>query len=120
MSLIFVYENMARMFQRSRQLLATSTLVLLAVVVVLSAATRRPCLHVHTGPWHTFKAGHMAAPELHKSCKLQVWAKAKLPGQIPAVQPLVVSIGLPHVEALLPALSIVDQIDRFRSPPPLT
>jgi len=117
MDLGFVYKDMARFLQGSRRLLATNALVLLAVVVVLSAATRRPCLHAQSGPWHTFKAGHMAAPEVHKSCKLQLRTDAHVGEQIPAEAPLAVATYLPHVDAAPSALSIVDQIYRFRSPP---
>ena len=114
----FVYENMARFLQRSRRFLATSAFVLLAGVVVLSAATRRPCLHVHSGPWHTFKAGHMAAPELHKLGQVRTMGQAQVCTGLAVASPLRVSISLPHQEAIPPALSIVDQIYRFRSPPP--
>jgi hypothetical protein len=117
MGLGFAYENMARLLQRSRRILATSALVLLAVVVVLSAATRRPCLHVCSAPWHTFKAGHMAPPDLLKLSIPQSKIVAHLGGEIAAESPVAVFTDLPRVDAVPPALSIVDQIYRFRSPP---
>jgi hypothetical protein len=117
MGLGFVYENMARLLQRSRRLLATCALVLLAVVVVLSAATRRPCLRACSAPWHTFKAGHMAPPELPNLSNPQSKVVARLGGEISAEPPLAVFTDLAHVDPVPPAQPIIDQIYRFRSPP---
>lgn len=119
LSLSFVHENMGRFLRRSRQLLTTGCLLLLVGVVVLSAATRRPCFHVHSGPWHTFKAGHMAAPKVHKACKLELRLDAPVRAQVPAESSATVSTYLPHQEAIPPTLSIGVQIHGFRSPPPL-
>ena len=100
--------------------MAVSILLLLAGVVVLSAATRRPCLHVCTGPWHIWKAGHMTKPEGQETCKLRVTAEAQTPK-------LLRKSHWPHPhrsisrtkKPFLPLLSIVDQIRHFRSPPTL-
>jgi hypothetical protein len=118
-SLNFLYENMARILLRSRQLLATSILLLLVGVVVLSTATRRPCLHVCSRPWHTYKAGHMAVPEVHKPGKLPLNIDAQRPEHTLNASPLAISPSVPREEASPAGLSIVVQIRCFRSPPPL-
>jgi hypothetical protein len=100
--------------------MAVSILLLLAGVVVLSAATRRPCLQVCSGPWRLWKAGHMTKSEGLESCKLRVSAEA--PGfQAAPKEPLAAApfIYLPHEETIPPANSIVVQIRHFRSPPTL-
>jgi hypothetical protein len=115
----FVYENTVRILLRSRQLLAAGALLLLVGVVALSTATRRPCLHVRSGPWHTFKAGYMAVPEVHKSCKLPLNIEAYRREHTLTESPLAVSSSVPHEEARPAGLSIVLQIRCFRSPPNL-
>jgi len=119
MSLSFILENMARILGRSRQLLTSGCLLLLVGVVVLSAATRRPCFHVRSGSWHTFKAGHMAPPKVHKACRVELQFNAHLRTSVPADSSVIPSTCLPEGEAVPPALLMIDQIDRFRSPPHL-
>ena len=81
--LAFLLESMTRILLRSRRLMAVSILLLLAGVVVLSAATRKPCLRVCTAPWHLWKAGHMTKPEGQEACKLRVTAEAQTPQTAP-------------------------------------
>ena len=113
-------KSMTRILLRSRRLMAVSILLLLAAVVVLSTATRRPCLQVSTGPWRLWKAGHMTKPQGQEACKLHVNAEAPAlqgaPEESPASPP---SIYFPHKETIPPTNSIVVQIRHFRSPPTL-
>ncbi|MGA2983329.1 MAG: hypothetical protein ABSG32_05915 [Terriglobia bacterium] len=100
--------------------MTVSILVLLAGVVVLSAATRKPCLQVCTGAWHTWKAGHMTRPEAQEACKLRVSAEAQTPQVVPEVAMLPPpSIYVPLDQTIPPAISIVVQLRHFRAPPPL-
>jgi hypothetical protein len=111
---------MTRILLRSRRLLAVSILLLLAGVVVLSAATRKPCLHVCTGPWHVWKAGHMTKTEGQEAYKLRMATVAQTSQAAPEeslTSPP--SIYLPHEETIPLANSIVIQIRHFRSPPTL-
>jgi len=109
---------MTRMLLRSRRLLAVSTLLLLAGVVVLSAATRRPCLQASTAPWHLFKAGHMTKSEGVEIRTLRLAAEAQTPPiareDSPAPAP---PARFPHEESIPPANSIVVQLRHFRAPP---
>jgi len=111
---------MTRIVLRSRRLLAAGILLLLAGVVVLSTATRKPCLQVCSGPWHIWKAGHMAKSEGQEAGKLRVSSEAQTPQVAPEESPpLPPSIYLPHEETLPPVSSIVVQIRHFRAPPSL-
>jgi hypothetical protein len=116
----FLDKDMARIQLHSRRFVAVSFLLLLAGVVVLSAATRRPCLKVSTGPWHTWKAGHMTKAEGQEACKLrantELSALQAAPQGSPAPAP---SIYLPHDETIPPALPLIAQIRHFRAPPTL-
>jgi hypothetical protein len=112
-----LYENMARMFMRSRQFLAGCIILLLVGVVVLSAATRRPCVQERSRPWHTIKAGRLAAPEVQRAWTSPPRAAARLRTLLPTPSPLTVLGYVPRVETLFPRPSLVDPIDRFRSPP---
>jgi hypothetical protein len=107
---------MTRILLRSRRVMAVSILVLLAGVVVLSAATRKPCLHACTGPWHVWKAGHMTKTEGLEVRGLRVTAEVLAPEVAPQDSPLP-TIYLPHEDRTPPANSIVIQIRNFRSPP---
>jgi hypothetical protein len=98
--------------------MAVSILLLLAGVVVLSAATRRPCLHACTGAWHLSKSGHMTKSEGLETCKLRVAAEAQAP-QTAVEESPAPAIDLPHEEIISPANSIVVQIRHFRAPPTL-
>ena len=119
-ALDFLDENMARILLHSRRIMAAGVLLLLVGVVALSTATRRPCLQVSTGPWHTWKAGHMTKAEGHEACKLRANAAAltfqAAPQESPAPAP---SIYLPHEETIPPALPLIAQIRHFRAPPTL-
>jgi len=118
--LAFLLESMTRTLLRSRRLMAVSILLLLAGVVILSAATRKPCLRVCTGTWHLWKAGHMTELEGQESCKLRVTAEAQRPQAAPeeALLPPP-SIYLPLDETLPPPIAILVQIRPFRAPPTL-
>jgi hypothetical protein len=113
-------ESMTRILVRSRRLMAVSILVLLAGVVVLSTATRKPCLHACTAPWHLWKAGHMTELEGQDACKLRVTSAAQAPQatseEAPPPPP---SIYFPHQETIPPPLFLVVPIRHFRSPPSL-
>jgi hypothetical protein len=111
---------MTRILLRSRRLMAVSILLLLAGVVVLSAATRKPCLRVSTAPWRLWKAGHMTRSEGQEACKLRVSAQAQTPRTAPeeSLAPLPL-LGLPHEETIPPISSIIVPIRHFRSPPTL-
>jgi hypothetical protein len=100
--------------------MAVSILLLLAGVVVLSAATRKPCLRVSTAPWHLCKSGRMTKPGGQEACKLRVAAEAHVLQAGP--QESLVSlprVDLPHEETLSPLNSILTRIRHFRSPPAL-
>jgi hypothetical protein len=100
--------------------MAVSILLLLAGVVVLSTATRKPCLRACTAPWHLWKAGHMTQPEDQGACKLRVASEAPAPHASPEeslASPL--SIYFPQQETIPPVVSIVAQVRHFRSPPTL-
>jgi hypothetical protein len=116
----FLVEGMTRMMLRSRRLVAVSIFLLLAGVVVLSAATRCPCLHARTGPWHVAKAGYMTNAESKEVCRLRVNGEAQTrqtaPEESPALTP---AIYFPCEETIPPINSIVVPIHHFRSPPTL-
>jgi len=98
--------------------MAVSILLLLAGVVVLSAATRRPGLHVSTAPWHLFKAGHMARSEGPQVCYLRVNAEAQFPPAAPeAARVPTPSSYFFHEEVIPPANAIVVRVRHFRAPP---
>ncbi len=113
-------EKMTRILLRSRRLMAVSVLLLLAGVVVLSTATRTPCLHACSAPWHLWKAGYMTQSEGQDACKLRVTSLAQAPQATPeeALAPPP-SIYFPHEETIPPLLSLVVPIRHFRSPPTL-
>ena len=116
--LAYSLESMTRILWRSRRLMAVSILFLLAGVVVLSAATRKPCLRVCTGSWHIWKAGHMTKSEGQETCKLRATAEAEVPQNAAEESPAPLpSIYFSLAETVPPTNSIVDQIRHFRSPP---
>jgi hypothetical protein len=87
---------------------------LLAGVVVLSIATRRPCLQARSGPWHTYKAGHVTEPEQHEISVTNSAESAELAvAETKALPPRY----LPHEETLPIALPLTVQEHHFRSPP---
>ena len=98
--------------------MAVSILVLLAGVAVLSAATREPCLRACTGPWHVWKAGHMAKTEGLEVRGLRVMAEAQGPEAAPEDSPtLSPSLPVPDEEIAPLSRPIIFQIRNFRSPP---
>ena len=111
---------MTRILSRSRRLLAVSILLLLAGVVVLSAATRKPCLQVSTASWHVWKSGYMAKSKGLEVCELRITAAARTPQAAPEVALVPApSIDLPHEETIPPAIPLIAQIRHFRAPPSL-
>jgi len=110
--------RMTRILLRSRRLMAVSVLLLLAGVVVLSTATRKPCLHASTAPWHLWKAGHMSLSEGQEMGRLRVNAEAQTLQAVPEEGMLPSpTIYLPLEESAAPAISVVVQIRHFRAPP---
>jgi len=116
----FLLEGMTRILLRSRRLMAVSVLLLLAGVVALSAASRKPGLQASTAPWRVWKASHMAEAPCQVTGKLRVDAEAPAP-QAPWQELLALppSTYFPHEETMPPVLSLVAQIRHFRSPPAL-
>ena len=112
--------GMTRILLRSRQLMAVGVLLLLAGVAVLSAATRKPCLEVRSGGWHTWKAGYMAEAKGQALCAPRVLPQAVTPqiwrGEIPR---LPVPFESARAEPIPRLPSLVAQFRRFRSPPSL-
>jgi hypothetical protein len=98
--------------------MAVSVLLLLAGVVVLSAATRKPCLRVSSASWHVWKSGHMSKPEGQELCKLRIAAQAHalLPAapESPAPAP---TLFIPHREATPRVIPLIAQIRHLRAPP---
>ncbi|MFZ0963591.1 MAG: hypothetical protein WAO35_22235 [Terriglobia bacterium] len=115
-----ILESMARIVLRSRRLMAVSILFLLAGVVILSTATREPCLQASSAPWHLWKAGHMTESEGQETCKLRVTAEAQTP-QTTSTNSLITLplIYFSREETIPPVNSIVARIRHFRSPPTL-
>jgi hypothetical protein len=111
---------MTRILLRSRRLLAVSIVLLLAGVVVLSAATRKPCLKVSTASWHVWKAGYMTKSKGLEVCELRISAAVHRPQTAPEVALVPApSIYLPHEETIPPAIPLIAQIRHFRAPPSL-
>ena len=119
-SVAFLLEGMTRILLRSRRAMAVGILLLLAGVVVLSTATRKPFLHVCTGTWHLWKAGHMTTSEGQEIWKLRTIAAIQRPhiarGECLASPP---PAYLPHKETIPPALFLIVQVRHFRAPPAL-
>ena len=112
---------MARLLYRSRRLAAVSVLALLAGVVALSSATRRPCLQVSTSPWHLWKAGYMEVSEGQVRPAVRTVTQALPRDSFPTV--LRGASNRPYVlsEPALPyLLALALQIRPFRSPPSLS
>ena len=111
---------MMRILFRSRRLMAVSIVLLLAGVVVLSAATRKPCLKVSTASWHVWKSGYMAKSKGLEASSLQITADAHVTRTAPeeSVVPAP-SVYAPREEAIPPAIPLIAQIRHFRAPPSL-
>jgi hypothetical protein len=109
---------MTRILLHSRRLLAVGVFLLLAVVVSLATATRRPCWHVCSGPWRVWKAGHMTKPESREICNLRVTIDVNTPPAAPDDVPSPFpSLTLPCDETPASHAAIVLQVWRFRAPP---
>jgi hypothetical protein len=109
-------KDMKRIIGRYRRFLVASVMLLLVGVVALSVATRRPCLHVRSGPWHTSKAGHMNESEQHESAVTKAAETADdVAAEVKSSPPRYV----PHEEILPIALPLTLQRNHFRSPPVL-
>lgn len=110
------YESMKRIIARYSPVFVASIMFLLVGVVALSAATRQPRLRACSGPWHTYKAGHMTEPERHEISVVN----AAEPAQI-----VVAGTEAPHPrclpdEEMIPiGLPLTLQKHHFRSPPSL-
>ena len=113
-------DRMTRFLLRSRRVMAVGILLLLAGVFALSAATRRPCFQAHTGTWHLWKAGHMNKTEGRENWNLRAAVEAQRPNPAQVESPVLPpSIDQPSEETIPPALSLVEQVRHFRSPPAL-
>ena len=109
---------MTRFLLHSRRILAVGVFLLLAVVLSLSTATRRPCLHVCSGPWRLWKAGHMTKPESRAIGNHRIKVEAVPPQVAVAAVPdsypwRSVQVGKP----IRPATSVLRRFLHFRSPP---
>lgn len=112
----FFRDRMKQIIAPHRHFLVASLTLLVLALVALSMATRRPCLQARTGPWHTWKAGHMSqsqqreisATEAAESTEDAV-AETKDPPQR----------YVPHEDKLPIALLLTFQRNHFRSPPVL-
>jgi len=96
--------------------LVPSVIFLLIGVVSLSTATRMPCLQAASGPWHTYKAGHMTESEQQERSVIHAVESVEV-----VVAPTKASPPryIPHQEALPLPLPITFQKHHFRSPPVL-
>lgn len=108
---------MARFLNRSRQVFAAGVITLLVGVVVLSAATRRPCLQVCSGSWHTSEAGRMITPDGHEMFEMPVVAAAHPPRVTPREPEPSTRNYFTREPAVPRRFLIVFQIRAFRSPP---
>ena len=80
-TLRFLQKYMSRFLLHSRRVMGASIVVLLMVIVALSTATRQPGLEVSTGPWHTWKAGHMTTVEGQETSETRSTASSEKPGE---------------------------------------
>ena len=108
------YESVKRIIARYSPVFLASIMFLLVGVVALSAATRQPRLRACSGPWHTYKAGHMTEPEPHEISVANAAEPAQLVvAEARASRPRYV----PDEETLPIALPLTVQKHHFRSPP---
>jgi hypothetical protein len=107
---------MKRIIACYRAVFVASIMFLLVGVVALSTATRRPCLQATSGPWHTYKAGHMTESQQQEISVTNAAETAEVVvAEIKASPPGYV----PHKETLPVTLPITFQKHHFRSPPVL-
>jgi hypothetical protein len=105
---------MKRIIALYRSVFSAGIMFLLVGVVALSTATRRPCLRVCSGSWHTYKAGHFTQSEQHESSVANEAESAEVVvAETKASPPSYV----PCEETLPIALALTVQKHHFRSPP---
>jgi len=107
---------MERIIARYRRFFVAGVMFLLVGVVALSIATRRPCLQACSGPWHTYKAGHMNES---KQQEIPAADAADLAGDEVAETRTSPPRYVPHEEILPIVLPLTFQRNHFRSPPVL-
>jgi hypothetical protein len=112
--LALFYESMKRIIARYSPVFVASIMFLLVGVIALSAATRQPRLQACSGPWHTYKAGHMTEPDQHE---ISVTNSAESPEVVVAEARASRPRYVPDEETLPIALPLTVQIHHFRSPP---
>lgn len=105
---------MKRIFAISGGGFAVGVLLLLAGVIALSSATRRPYREARTGSWHISKAGHMTEGETQECGAAR---PAEMPSEVGAGTGPAPVTCLPRTELLPNALALVVQKHHFRSPP---
>ena len=110
------HESMKRIIASYGRVFVASIMFLLVGVVALSTATRRPCLQVSSGPWHTYKAGHMTESEQLESSVINAAESDEVVGAEPKASP---RRYVPHEETLPVTLPITFSRHHFRSPPVL-
>jgi hypothetical protein len=109
-------DDMKRIMARYRRFFVAGLMFLLVGVVALSIATRRPCLQARSGPWHTYKAGHMTESERHE---ISVPNAAEPVEEDLAETEVPLPRYVPHEEILPIAFPLTFQRNHFRSPPVL-
>jgi len=108
---------MTRLLLRSRRLFAVGILALLAVVVIFSTATRRPCLHACSGPWRLWKAGHMTKADGREACQVRMTTESHTPSRAEDLLPAAAPVYLPVHEIIPPPVSTLASLRQFRAPP---
>jgi hypothetical protein len=105
---------MKRIIARYSPVFVAGIMFVLVGVVALSAATRQPRLQACSGPWHTYKAGHMTEPEPLEMPVANAAQSAQIVvAEAKASRPRYV----PDEETLPIALPLTVQKHYFRSPP---
>jgi hypothetical protein len=112
--LALFYESMKRIIARYSPVFVAGIVFLLVGVVALSTATRQPCLPACSGPWHTYKAGHMTESDQHE---ISVTNSAESPEVVVAETKAPLPRYVPNDEALPISLPLTVQKHHFRSPP---
>jgi len=105
---------MQRISAISGRAFAASVLFLLAGVIALSNATRRPYLGTCTGSWHISKAGHMTEAKTPES---GVAPAAELVDEVEAETRSSPATCASREEFLPNALALLVHKHHFRSPP---
>jgi hypothetical protein len=105
---------MKRITELSRSVFSAGIMLLLVGVVALSTATRRPYLRVCSGPWHTYKASHLAPSEQREK---SVTKAAESADDVVAETKASPPSYVPCEETLPITLTLTVQKHHFRSPP---